>query len=118
MSKPIFQKGKIVVEAHGGLKIEIPERQWKHIIQERNRRYFQNQFDKIAQTLSDPDRKIKSKKQKNVFIYERFFDDFYIQNTVLGHAYIYVVVNTKTERLNTAYADRSQQTKGMVVWQK
>jgi len=117
MENPIFNKGICILTDHEGRQLELSEKTWKiHIIIENKREYFRYQFDKIVLTLLSPDRIIEDSKEKDVFHYEKFFDDFYILNTVLQQAYVYVIANLKTLRIRTVYANRKQRTKGKVVW--
>lgn len=101
MAKPEFKRGSITITDYSGRKLRLFKRAWTHIIQERNRVYFERQFDKIIKTVKQPSQVRASAKEKNVVIYEKFFDDFYITNTVLGRAYVDVVANWKTNVIRT-----------------
>lgn len=116
MDKPIFNKGVCILTDHEGRQLELTKRTWEHIVTENKRRYFLSQFNKIILTLLSPDRTTKDSKEKDVFHYEKYFDDFYILNTVLQQTYVYVIVNLKTLRVRTVYANKRQRTKGKVVW--
>ncbi|MBN1796713.1 MAG: hypothetical protein JW804_08570 [Sedimentisphaerales bacterium] len=116
-NKPIFHDGVCNLADLEGRNIELKEETWEnHIIKENKREYFRYQFDKIILTLQSPDRIVNDSKEKDVVHYEKHFDDFYILNTVLQQAYVYVIVNWKTLRIRTVYADRKQRTKGKVIW--
>lgn len=117
MNKPVFKDGICVITDYQGRQLSLLERTWSHIIRDRNRKYFYSQFDKIARTLESPLRVFESQQEKNIVIYEYFFDDLYITNTVLGRAYVYVVVNWKTARIRTAYTNPSKRRHGKVIWE-
>lgn len=116
MAKPEFQDGSYIIEDYAGRKLELSERTWKHIVVERNRDYFEHLFDKIVKTVKKPAQVRKSTQENNVVIYERFFDDFYICNTVLGRAYVNVVANWNTNIIRTAYPSRTKRQKGQLIW--
>lgn len=115
MSQPKFQAGKCIILDYARRELELPKSAWEHIIKDRGRVYFERFFDKIELTLKNPKTVKKSSKMENVVIYERFFDDFYITNTVLGHTYVNVVVNWKTKRILTAYPSVKRK-KGRILW--
>ena len=118
MDKPDFKKGACIIKDYQGLSLELSERQWAHITKERGRRYFERSFEKIVDTLRTPDQVRQSTQEKNVLIYEKEFDDLYITNTVLGRAYVNVIVNIKTLIIRTAFPSKNKRKKGKVVWQK
>jgi len=115
MGKPEFKDGKSIIIDYAKRKLELPEYTWNHIIKERKRSYFERFFDKVVQTLREPTQVRESTQEKNIVIYQRFFDDFYISDTVLGQAYIEVVVNWKTTRIRTAYQSRKKRQKGKLL---
>ena len=115
MGKPEFKRGIHIIKDYSGRKLELSERVWKHITEERGRDYFERFFGKIVETLRKPSAVKKSSKMTNVVIYERFFDDFYITHSVLGHAFVNVVVNWKTNRVLTAYTSIKRK-KGRILW--
>ena len=117
MKKPLFKNGICVITDYEGRELGLLERTWSHIVRDRQRKYFYSQFNKIAQTLESPLRVFESQAEKNVVIYERFFDDFYITNTVLGRTYVYVVVNWKTARIRSAYVNPRRRRQGKVIWE-
>jgi hypothetical protein len=117
MDNPIFSKGVCVLTDYAGRHLELGEGTWKvHIVVDKKREYFRYQFDKIVLTLLSPDRIIEDSAEKDVFHYEKFFNEFFILNTVLQQAYIYVVANWKTLRIRTILANKKQRTKGKVIW--
>jgi hypothetical protein len=116
MGKPKFQNGLIIIVDYADRKLRLSERSWSHIIREKGRDYFERSYDKIVQTLENPSQVRQSTKEKNVVIYEKFFDDFYIADTVLGRAYINVVVNWNTNVIRTAYPSRKKRQNGKLVW--
>lgn len=115
MDKPEFKSGSYIIKDYSGRDLELTECAWKHITEEKGRDYFERLFDKIVETLQKPSTVKKSSKMANVVIYERFFDDFYITHTVLGHAFVNVVVNWKTKRILTAYPSLKRK-KGRILW--
>ena len=116
--KPKFKNGICILKDYAGRFLELPKYAWDHIIDEHNRRYFERSFDKLAQTLRGPSVVRKSTSSVDCVIYERFFDYIYIVNSVLGRAYISVVVNLKTKRIRTAYVNPRKRKKGAIVWPK
>lgn len=115
MGKPKFKDGKSIIVDYAKRKLELPEYAWNHIIKERKRDYFEQFFDKIVQTLQKPSTVKKSRKMENVVIYERYFDDFYVTDSVLGRAFVNVIVNWKTKRILTAYPSLKRK-KGRILW--
>jgi len=115
MNKPEFKDGKYIIVDYAQRKIELPEYAWNHIIKERKRDYFERFFDKLEQTLRKPSAVKKSRKMPDVVIYERHFNDFYITESVLGHAFVNVIVNWKTKRILTAYPSLKRK-KGRILW--
>ena len=99
MGRPEFKHGSFIIKDYSGRKLQLSERTWTHITDERSRDYFERLFDKIVETIKDPSQVRKSTKENNVVIYEKDFDDFYITNTVLGRAYVNVVANWNTNRI-------------------
>lgn len=118
MIEPSFKNGEYTITDNQGNELTLSERTWlQHIIKDRGRGYFKSQFSKIVQTVKAPDRIIRSKAEKNVVIYERFFDDFYITNTVLGRVYISVFANWKTKRIRTVHTSPRKRKKGEIIWE-
>lgn len=116
MGRPKFKHGSFIIKDYSGRKLQLYERAWTHITKERNRDYFERLFDKIVETIRNPSQVRKSTQENNVVIYEKAFDDFYITNTVLGRAYINVVVNWNTNRIRTVYPSRRKRQKGKLIW--
>ena len=108
MSEPTFKKGVYIIRGRKKSVFELTEYTWLHIVKDRSRFYFRDHFEKIVLTLQKPDRILKSPKEKEVVSFEKQFDDFYINNTVLGRAYIYVLVNNSTNRIRTIYTNPTQ----------
>jgi hypothetical protein len=54
---PIFDKnGLYIIEGFEGRKFELLQRTWEnHILRDKSRWYFKEQFDKIIETLKRPD---------------------------------------------------------------
>jgi hypothetical protein len=118
MEEPKFKNGELFIEDYSGRQVILAEKAWKHIIIDRNRTYFEQNFKKIKETLQKPDHVRESTQEKNVVIYERFFDDFYITNSVLGRAYIDVVVNWSTNRIRSVYPSLKKRQRGRKLWPK
>jgi len=116
MDKPDFKNGYVTITDYAGRELQMTERAWVHVTRERNRQYFERLFDKITQTLKDPSQVRQSTQEKNVVIYESLFNDFYITDTVLGRAYVNVVVNWNTNLIRTAYPSRRKRQKGKLIW--
>lgn len=116
MAKPEFKDGTLILEDYAGRKLCLPEQTWKHIVEEKGRDYFERFYDKFVETLKNPSQVRQSTKEKNVVIYEKLFDDFYIANTVLSRAYLSVVVNWSTNRIRTAYPSIRKRQKGKLLW--
>ena len=108
MNEPTFKKGVFVIHGYKKCAFELTEYTWLHIVRDRSRFYFRDHFEKIVLTLQKPDRILKSPAEKDVVSYEKRFDDFYIDNTVLGRTYIYVLVNKSTKRIRTIYTNPKQ----------
>lgn len=117
MVEPEFKDGKSIIVDYANRKLELPVYAWDHIIEEKKRSYFERLFDKIVQTLQKPSTVKKSSKMPDVVIYERYFDDFYIIDSVLGRAFVNVVVNWKTQKILTAYPSIKRK-KGRILWPK
>lgn len=117
MSRPVFENGFCVLTDYRGRQITLSENTWfQHIVKAKKRAYFTYQFDKICQTLEKPRKVFQSEKDKNAVIYEAFFDDFYITNTVLGQFYVNVVVDWWANRIKTVYIDNEPRTQGEILW--
>lgn len=116
MGKPEFKDGLIIIVDYAGRKLILYTLTWNHIVKERSRDYFERSYDKIVETLEKPLQVRQSTKEKNVVIYEKFFDDLYIADTVVGHAYINVVVNWNTNVIRTVYPSIKRRKKGKLLW--
>lgn len=118
MSEPNFTDGRLIIEGHGGRKFELLESVWKHITKDRNRTYYEDNFNKIVETLKSPDRVLQSEKDIDVNYYEKQFDDLYLfGNTVLGRMYNYVLVNLYENQIKTVYFSRTLKNK-KVLWMR
>jgi hypothetical protein len=115
--KPHFKNGRYIIKGFHKKDFELTEYTWSHILKDRSRLYFEDHFDKIEAALKKPDRILQSNKEENVVYYERFFDNFFIGNTVLGRVYVYILVNTKTERIRTVYFNPRRKGKKQ-IWPK
>ena len=69
-------------------------------------------------TVEQPDRIIDDSKEKNVVHYEKFFEEFFIMDSIYRRMYLYVIANWKTTRIRTIYINPKQRTKGKVIWQR
>ncbi len=102
---PIFQGGAFVIKGHDGKQFELTEQTWRHIVQDNSSKYLEAHFDKIAETLEHPDFILKSPKEESVKAFVKFFDDFYILNTVTARVFLYVLVNVNNCRIRTVYTN-------------
>jgi hypothetical protein len=116
MEYPKFRNGEFIINDYASRELILTEKAWKHIIIDNNRRYFERSFDKITDTIKNPDQVRSSTQEKNVVIYEKFFDDFYITDSVLGRTYINVVVNRGTGRIRTAFSNLKKRQTGKQLW--
>lgn len=120
---PIFDKnGLYIIEGFEGRKFELLQRTWEnHILRDKSRWYFKEQFDKIIETLKRPDCILQSphdeKYEKYVVCYVKKFNDLYIWNTVTAIAYVYVVVNLNNNNIRTVY-DSPNLKKWKQIWQR
>jgi hypothetical protein len=118
MVEPVFTNSECSITDNQGNVLVLSEKTWlQHIVKDRGRGYLKHQFEKVAQTIQSPERIIKSQQEKNVFIYERCFDDLYITDTVLGRACVFVVANWKTGRVRTVYTNPNRKKQGEVLWE-
>jgi hypothetical protein len=116
MEYPKFKNGEFLIDDYAGRKLTLTEKAWNHIIIESNRTYFERLFDKITETIKNPNQVRSSTQEKNVVIYEKLFDDFYITDSVLGRAYVNVVANWSTDRIRTAFTSLKKRQKGKQLW--
>ena len=118
MVEPVFINSECSITDNQGHVLVLSEKTWlQHIVKDKGRGYLKRQFEKVTETVESPERIIKSRAEKNVVIYERLFDDFFITNTVLGRAYLFVVANWKTGRIRTGYTNPNKQKQGKVLWE-
>jgi hypothetical protein len=118
MSTPNFTNGTIFIQDYEKRQIELSERTWKHIVEERHRRYLGDHYGEIVSTLLKPDYVRNSTSESNVVIYERCFDDFDVVGVSMGRAWVEVVANWKTNRVLTVYIKTHKRTQGSVIWPK
>lgn len=117
MAKPVFKNNECSITDNQGHVLVLSKKTWlQHIVKDKGRGYLTNQFDKVTKTVESPERIIKSRAEKNIVIYERFFDDLFITDTVLGRAYLFVIANRKTGRIRTVYANPKKYKQGKVLW--
>ena len=93
-----------------GIKIILKEEQWNHIIKQHPEvKHYKN---RIQETLSDPDIIKRSKRDKDTFLYYRYYKDVY------DGKYLLVVAETKEKQeILTCYiTDRIK--KGDLIWKK
>ncbi len=80
--------------------------QWEeHILRERTRWYLKGQFNKVVETLANPDYILQSPKEQNVASYVKRYDDLHILNTIMARAYLYVLVNLNNNNIRTVYSN-------------
>lgn len=110
--QPIFKDGSLIIygrdTTNAGKKrqLELTERTWKeHILVDKGRAYLQNHFDKIIDTLKNPDYILRSPSDKNVGSFAKHYDDFCIFDSVTAELYLYVLVNLNNNRIRTIYTN-------------
>ena len=105
--RPKFnKKGVWVFKGFQGRHFQLHKKTWEsHILRDKNRYYLRNQFDKIADTLKDPDCILQSPQEHYVGIYVKKYNDLFIMNTALARAYLYVLVNLNTNIIRTVYSN-------------
>ena len=54
MARPQFENGVCIIEDYESRQLELSERTWTHIVQERGRDYFERLFDKVVETIKEP----------------------------------------------------------------
>lgn len=116
MDKPKFIDDVCVIRDYAKRNIKLPKTSWRHVVSDRGRIYFQRHYDKIADTIKKPDQVRQSTQSKNVYLYEKKFDDFYITNTVLGRFYVTVVIDIKLKIVKTFYIALRKRQKGKLIW--
>ena len=104
MNQPIFTDGYFKFEGHNGQIFELKQETWEnHILRDRSRWYFGNHFEKILETLKEPDYILQSPSEQITVSYVKKYEDFYILNTVMARAYLYILVNTENNIIKTIY---------------
>jgi formyltetrahydrofolate hydrolase len=118
MAEPVFTNSECSITDNQGHVLVLSEKTWlQHIVKDRGREYLKHQFEKVAETIESPERIINSRKEKNVVIYERCFDDLFITDTVLVRSCVFVVANWKTGRIRTVYTNPNKKKQGEVLWE-
>jgi len=106
VGSPQFINGVLKVKTFEGRIFELRETTWfDHILKDRSREYLRDHFDKILETLKEPDYILQSPAEGQVVSYVKYFTDFRIWNTVTAMAYLYVLVNLSTDRIRTIYTN-------------
>lgn len=110
--QPIFKDGSFVIHGRDTTsaakkrQFELTERTWnEHILADNSRTYLQNNFDKIIDTLKNPDYILRSPSEKNVGSFAKHYDDFCIFDKVTAKLYLYVLVNLNNNRIRTIYTN-------------
>jgi hypothetical protein len=109
--RPIFNKKGVCKIAGkskdgGDCVFELRKSTWeKHILRERTRWYLKGQFNKVVETLANPDYILQSPKEQNVASYVKRYDDLHILNTIMARAYLYVLVNLNNNNIRTVYSN-------------
>src|SRR3989339_1754759 len=117
MNKPIFKDSSFFIDGFDAKKFELKETAWKHVTQDRSRRYLERHFTKIEETLKNPDYILKSPQEHYVANYVKHYNDFYIYDTVTASAYLNILVNTNNNSIRTIYT--SIKVKNWIcIWQK
>lgn len=117
MDNSVFDDGKLVVTNHEGDEFVFLKEIWDdHILEARHRLFYTSNFDKIIETIRNPDRILKG--SHNSHNYEkRFFDLYKIDNAVLGAQYNYVCIDVRKKEVRTVFSNVKQK-KGEILWQK
>jgi hypothetical protein len=95
---PTFKGGIFVINGHGGMRFELTEQTWQHIVKDNSRKYFEEHLNKIVETLKSPDIILGSPKESNVKAFVKFFENFCLSNAVKIKTYLYVLVNLNNIR--------------------
>jgi hypothetical protein len=96
----------------------LRKRTWEgHILKDKSRWFLKGQFNKIVETLRNPDYILQSPSENNAVAYAKKFDDLHIIDTVMARAYLYVLVNLNNYNIRTVYSN--PQLKGWKqIWPK
>ena len=93
MAVPQFKDGKCTIVDYKQRKLVLKAGTWRsHIIKDNNRLYFKTQFETIVDAVKSPLRVFESKKEKDVIIYSKHFEHFFVANQISMPMYVYVVV--------------------------
>jgi len=118
-NQPIFSKnGLCKVKGFKGRIFELQKSTWEdHIIKDRPRWHLREQFDKVIETLKQPDYILRSPKEHHVVSYVKKYSNLYIWDTVTAIAYLYVLVNLKNNNIRTIY-DNPKLKRWECIWPK
>lgn len=116
MAEPIFTNGECSVEDNLSHVLILSEKSWQHVVGDRGRDYLKHQFEKVSETIQSPDRILKSQREQNVAIYERWFGDLYIADRISVPAWVYVVASWNTGTIRTVYTNRKRKNRWEVLW--
>jgi hypothetical protein len=118
-NKPIYNKDKLCkIKGFYGRTFELRKNTWEnHILKEKSRWHLKPQFDKVLETLIKPDYILRSPTEKNVASYAKKFEDFIIIGNVSVTAYLYVLVDQKSNRIRTVY-DNPKLKRWKQIWPK
>jgi hypothetical protein len=118
-NKPIYDKeGIFKIKGFRGRKFELKKGTWEgHILRDKTRWHLKGQFDKVIQTLKRPDYILRSPKEHNVASYVKKFDEYRIWGTITTKAYLYVLVDFKSNKIRTVY-DNPKLKNWERIWQK
>jgi hypothetical protein len=104
MNQPIFNNGSLSLKDYKEQIFKLYQETWEnHILKDRIRWHLMGHFDKITETIKEPDYVLQSPSEQMVVAYVKRYEDFYILDTVRAKAYLYVLVDLYTNIIKTIY---------------
>lgn len=102
---------KSIYRDYSGKEIELPEERWNHITKEHPE--IKSLINKVGDVLANPDHVKLSKRDKEVFLYYRFYPD------IQAGKYLLIVVKKGRERsfVLTGYITNAIR-KGDTLWER
>lgn len=89
-----------------GYYVKLYKQTWcEHIINERGRAHLDFNRDAIIQTLLNYDKKTQSRTNKNVKIFQKKFNMFYINDHIRAPRVIIIAVHIKKKIILSIYED-------------
>ncbi len=112
------KSGLCKIKGFKGRNFELQKITWEnHILKDKTRWHLKKQFDKVIETLKQPDYILQSPKEHYVVSYVKKYSDLYILNTVTAIAYLYVLVNLNNNNIRTVY-DNPNLKRWKRIWPK